>query len=84
MPKKTVHWSIDEDVVEAIEKDSGLIPNSAYVNYILQLIFSEDNGFAEEIRVLMAAERSRGPIPEYLRGILQECLEDRLRSRGLR
>jgi hypothetical protein len=84
MPKRSVNWTIDVDVIEAIKKESGLIPDSTYVNYILKLIFSEEEGFAEEIRALMEAEKSMGPIPEYLRSLLRECLDGRLREHGLK
>ena len=84
MPKRSVNWTIDEEIIEAIKRESGLIPDSAYVNYILKLVFSEEEGFAEEIRTLMEADKSIGPIPEYLRALLKECLENRLREHGLK
>ena len=84
MPKTVKPINLDDDIIEAIENDRGMAPFSTYVNFILQLFYSDEHGFAEEIRTIMEAERSRGPIPEFLRALLKECLDDRLRQHGLK
>lgn len=47
MTKKTVHWTIDEEIIERIKVEcDDLIPDSRFVNNILRLFLSPDDPVA--------------------------------------
>ena len=76
--------TVDPHVLEAIERDRGRIKRSTYVNAVLQLIFSSELGYLDEVKLLIADEGRATVIPDFLQEHLEASLSAELERRGLK
>ena len=76
MVKKTVHWTIDEEIIARIKNECGdLIPDSRFVNNILKLFLSSDDPVALRFEQYRRTHGNR-QVPHVVEEIVKRGLRD--------
>ena len=82
MTKKTVHWTIDEEIIERIKAEcNDLIPESRFANNILRIVLSQ----SDEISLLFEQYRKthgNRPVPVVLEELLRYALDEKKKDRN--
>ena len=81
MAKKTVHWTIDEEIIERIKAEcNDLIPESRFANKILRMVLSPDEEISLRFEQFRRTHGKR-QVPDVLEELIRFALDEKKKSR---